>query len=105
MRAMGPFSQPVAPFRIVGNIYYVGGVNLASYLVTTPEGHVLIDTDTAPEPDIVLVGHPQTMFAGTMERMRKGERPHPQLNGREAWTNQLTASEQAFERRVAQEQS
>jgi hypothetical protein len=58
-----------------------------------------------PEPDIVLVGHPQTMFAGTVERMRKGERPHPLLNGREVWTNQLTASEQAFERRVAQEES
>lgn len=259
----GPYSQPVAPFRIVGNIYYVGAVNLASYLVTTPEGHVLIDTGmaemhdsivssveqlgfkvadirimlsnhahfdhvdghalmqrrtgaqvmamvgdaealqsghdtsalgaigwepvpvarvlkhgdvvalggvtlraihapghtqgatvwmtsvedggrryavafmgtttpnggvplfnnprhrnvvedtrrafrtlkTEPEPDIVLVGHPQAMFAGTMERMRKGERPHPLLNGREAWTNQLAASEQAFERRVAQEQS
>jgi glyoxylase-like metal-dependent hydrolase (beta-lactamase superfamily II) len=57
-----------------------------------------------PEPDIVLVGHPQTMFAGTMERMRTGERPHPLLNGREVWTNQLTASEQAFERRVALEE-
>jgi hypothetical protein len=34
----GPYSQPVDPFRIVGNIYYVGAVNLASYLVTTAEG-------------------------------------------------------------------
>ena len=56
------------------------------------------------EPDIVLVGHPQAMFAGTMERMRKGERPHPLLNGAEAWTRQLAAAEADFERRVAQEQ-
>jgi metallo-beta-lactamase class B len=56
------------------------------------------------EPDIVLVGHPQAMFAGTMDRMRKGERPHPLLNGAEAWTRQLAAAEADFERRVAQEQ-
>ena len=55
----------------------------------------------------ILVGHPRTMFAfaGTMERLRKGERLHPLLNGREIWINQLTASEQAFEGRVAQEES
>ena len=38
------------------------------------------------EPDIVLVGHPHAMFAGTIERMRRGERPHPLLNGAKAWT-------------------
>src|SRR5262245_7766215 len=40
----GPYSAPVEPFRIVGNIYYVGGANIASYLITTPQGHILIDT-------------------------------------------------------------
>jgi metallo-beta-lactamase class B len=42
----GPWSAPVAPFRIVGNIYYVGARNIASYLITTSEGHILIDTGT-----------------------------------------------------------
>jgi metallo-beta-lactamase class B len=55
------------------------------------------------EPDIVLVGHPQAMFARTMERMRRGERPHPLLNGAAAWTRQLAAAEADFERRLAQE--
>src|SRR5205085_8815130 len=40
----GPYSQPVEPFRIVGNIYYVGASNIASYLIATPQGHILIDT-------------------------------------------------------------
>jgi metallo-beta-lactamase class B len=40
----GPYSAPVEPFRIVGNIHYVGGANIASYLITTPQGHILIDT-------------------------------------------------------------
>jgi metallo-beta-lactamase class B len=259
----GAYSQPVAPFRIVGNIYYVGALNIASYLIATPQGHILIDTGmtemhdaiangieqlgyavsdvrimlsshahfdhieghalmqrrtgaqvmamtgdaealesghdtsalgaigweptrvarrlkdgdtvmlggttlraihapghtrgatiwmttvedagrrytvaffttTTPnpgvplfdnprhanvvedtrntfrkltaerEPDIVLVGHPQAMFARTMEPMRKGERPHPLLNGAEAWTRQLATAAADFERRVKQEQS
>ena len=33
------------PHRIVGNLYYVGSRSLASYLVATPEGHILINTN------------------------------------------------------------
>ena len=32
------------PFRIAGNLYYVGSYDLASYLITTPKGHILINT-------------------------------------------------------------
>lgn len=35
--------QPTAPFRIVGNVYYVGGKGLAAYLITSPKGHILLD--------------------------------------------------------------
>ncbi|MGZ8999265.1 MAG: MBL fold metallo-hydrolase, partial [Allosphingosinicella sp.] len=31
------------PFRIAGNLYYVGTARLAAYLLTDPAGHVLID--------------------------------------------------------------
>lgn len=37
--------QPFPPFRIAGNLYYVGSRGLASYLVTTPEGHILINSN------------------------------------------------------------
>jgi metallo-beta-lactamase class B len=37
------WNQPMEPFRIAGNIYYVGTLNLASYLITTPEGDILLD--------------------------------------------------------------
>ena len=258
----GAYSEPVEPFRIVGNIYYVGAANIASYLIATPQGHILIDsgttemhdaiisgverlgykasdvrillashahfdhiaghalmlrrtgaqvmamtgdaealesghdtsalgaigwepvrvsrrlndgdtvtlggttlraihapghtqgatiwmttvedagrrynvaffTTTTPnpgvplfgnprhanvvaetrrtfrklkterEPDIVLVGHPQAMFTPTIDRMRAGVRPHPLLNGADAWTRQLATAEADFDRRVAQEQ-
>ena len=40
----GAYSDPIEPFRIVGNIHYVGAANIASYLIATPQGHILIDT-------------------------------------------------------------
>lgn len=45
------WNAPHAPFRIFGNTFYVGTEGLASLLITSPEGHVLIDgglPDTAP---------------------------------------------------------
>lgn len=38
------WTEPVAPFRIADNLYYVGSAGLASYLVTTPQGHILINS-------------------------------------------------------------
>src|SRR4051794_3695205 len=32
------------PHRIVGNVYYVGTRTLTSFLITTPAGHILINT-------------------------------------------------------------
>ena len=40
-------AEAVEGFRIVGNIYYVGASDLASYLIATPDGHILIDTGVA----------------------------------------------------------
>ena len=35
--------EAVEPFRIAGNLYYVGANDATSFLITGPEGHVLID--------------------------------------------------------------
>src|SRR4051794_21407403 len=39
------WNQPRQPFRVFGNTYYVGVAELASVLVTSPAGHVLLDGD------------------------------------------------------------
>lgn len=39
------WTEPAPPFRIAGNLYYVGSKGLASYLVTTPKGLILINSD------------------------------------------------------------
>ena len=45
------WNQPVEPFKIAGNVYYVGASDIASYLIATPKGHIVIDggfVETAP---------------------------------------------------------
>lgn len=39
------WTQPFPPFRVAGNLYYVGSKGLANYLVTTPQGNILINSD------------------------------------------------------------
>src|SRR6476620_6903024 len=39
------WTEPFPPFRIAGNLYYVGSKGLANYLITTPQGHILINSD------------------------------------------------------------
>ena len=46
-------AEPSEPFRIVGNIYFVGATGLASYLITTPDGHILHDTGTVEMHDVI----------------------------------------------------
>jgi metallo-beta-lactamase class B len=44
-------SIPDEPFRVAGNLYYVGSTGVTSFLLTGPDGHVLIDggyPETAP---------------------------------------------------------
>src|SRR5262245_38447817 len=33
------------PHKIIGNMYYVGSETLSSFLVTTPQGHILINSN------------------------------------------------------------
>jgi len=39
------WTEPIAPFKIAGNLYYIGSKDLASYLVVTPQGNILINSD------------------------------------------------------------
>ena len=39
------WTEPFPAFRIAGNLYYVGSKGLASYLIATLEGHILINSD------------------------------------------------------------
>src|SRR5262249_47866444 len=38
------YLKPVAPFRILGNLHYVGASGVSAFLLTTPAGHILLDS-------------------------------------------------------------
>ncbi|MBA2709210.1 MAG: subclass B3 metallo-beta-lactamase [Tatlockia sp.] len=40
-----PMPNPFPPFHIAGNLYYVGTDDLASYLIVTPKGNILINSN------------------------------------------------------------
>jgi metallo-beta-lactamase class B len=81
------WNQPIEPFRVAGPLYYVGTQNLTSLLVTTPDGHILIDgglEETAPliianvqklgfrleDVRVILSTHAHTDHAGGLARLK-----------------------------------
>jgi metallo-beta-lactamase class B len=39
------WNAPFPPHRVIDNIYYVGTEQLATFLIATPDGHILINSD------------------------------------------------------------
>jgi metallo-beta-lactamase class B len=82
------WSRPAEPFRIWGNVWYVGTEGLSAFLVTGPKGHVLIDgalPSSAPlivanikklgfEPHdvkVLLIDHPHFDHAGGLAELKR----------------------------------
>src|SRR3954471_6246808 len=87
-RLFDSWRAPVPPRRLVGNIYYVGAIGVSSFLITTPEGHILLDTgfeDTVPiiqhgveqlgfhlaDIKFILTSHAHVDHAGGLALMKK----------------------------------
>ncbi len=45
------WTRQAPPFRIVGNLYYVGSEDLAAYLLVTPQGDMLINSNLETSPE------------------------------------------------------
>jgi metallo-beta-lactamase class B len=93
--------QPAEPFRIAGNFYYVGANDVSAFLITGPEGHVLIDggyPGTAPmimesitklgfnirDVKVLLNSDPHRDHAGGLAALQKA-------SGAQIWTSEASA--------------
>lgn len=47
------WTRPFPPYRIAGNLYYVGSEALASYLIVAPQGNILINSDLQSSPALI----------------------------------------------------
>lgn len=82
------WNSPIEPFRIVGNVYYVGTAHIAAYLLTDQAGHVLIDggmEESAPliaanirrlgfrveDVRLLLINHAHWDHAGGLAELRR----------------------------------
>lgn len=54
------WSADYQPFRIAGNLYYIGTYDLGMFLITTPKGHILINTGVAGS-DTLIKAHMKTL--------------------------------------------
>jgi metallo-beta-lactamase class B len=61
-QARPEWTEPFPPFRIAGNLYYVGSKGLANYLVTTPQGHILINSDLEANVPLIKASVEQLGF-------------------------------------------
>lgn len=93
--------KPAEPFRIAGNFYYVGANDIAAFLITGPEGHVLLDGGyprTAPliiesiaklgfdirDVKVLLNSEPHFDHAGGLAELQ-------QASGAELWASEASA--------------
>ena len=56
------WTKPFPPFKILGNIYWVGTDDLSTYLITTPQGNILINSGLAETVPLIKAGVEQLGF-------------------------------------------
>jgi len=61
-QANADWTTPIKPFRIADGLYYVGSKDLASYLVVTPQGNILINSSLESSPALIKTSIEQLGF-------------------------------------------
>jgi len=76
--------------KIVGNLHYVGTATLNSYLVTTPEGHILINTNYEETVPLLQASAEKLGFKLTDIKIILGSHAHPDHMQADGMVKELT---------------
>jgi metallo-beta-lactamase class B len=83
---------PIPAFRVADNLYYVGSRGLASYLVTTPQGHILINSDLEANVPLIRASVEKLGFKFTDIRILLISHAHWDHNAASATIKKLTGA-------------
>lgn len=91
-RLFNAWKAPVPPRHLVGNIYYVGAIGVSSFLIVTPEGHLLLDTGFADTVPIIQRSVAQLGFKLTDIKFLLSSHAHVDHVGGHAEMKRLTGA-------------
>jgi metallo-beta-lactamase class B len=93
-RAANPaeWTTPIAPFKIADNLYYVGSQDLASYLVVTPQGNILINSSLEASVPLIKKSVEQLGFRMTDIKILLISHAHDDHDAGSAATLKLTGA-------------
>ena len=93
--------QPAEPFRIAGNFYYVGANDIVAFLITGPEGHVVLDAGYPSTAPMIMASIATLGFDIKDVKMLLNSEPHPdhagglgvlqRASGAELWASEASA--------------
>lgn len=86
------WTKPYPPFHIAGNLYYVGTAGLANYLITTPQGHILINSDLEANVPMIRASVEQLGFKFSDIKILLISHAHWDHNAGSAMIKQLTGA-------------
>ena len=87
------FNKPFPPFKVMDNIYFVGTEDLGSFLITTPAGHILINSDFETTVPQIRVGVEKLGFKFTDIKILLGSHAHGDHMEADALVKELTGAQ------------
>jgi len=85
-------NKPFPAHKIVGNVYFVGTADLGSYLITTSEGHILVNTDYETTVPQIRTGVGELGFKFTDIKIILGSHAHGDHMEGDAMVKELTGA-------------
>jgi metallo-beta-lactamase class B len=86
------YEKPFPPHKVVGNVYFVGTAGLSNFLITTPEGHILINSDLESTVPIVRRNIEQLGFKFSDVKILLINHAHFDHNAGSALVKELTGA-------------
>jgi len=89
----GGWNDPFPPHKVMDNVYYVGTTMLSSYLITTPEGHILLSSNYEASVPVIQAGVEQLGFDFKDIKILISGHAHPDHIEGDALVKELTGAE------------